>query len=410
LRRVPDVRRALAAVPITAVLLLTGACGFDTLVTDDSSGGSDRCAWMRTSTKAGNGGTIVLFDLSNSTRAANAGDQVIDAGALLADVITHAVADRESVRLATFDGTGASVVLRETLATDSGAQNPDNQADDSATATSCLTDAVHRVADGPPGQPGSDVLGAIATAKEDLAQQPGAKNIVVVTDGITNVGCADLRNLTIGKDSEVDRVAAGCAARKPELRGYTLTMLGVGHPAPGQPLPGSGSLAWLNSLWSTMCTRMHADFCHVSTAPATVRTAGARVVASGVDDPVVTFPPDTGLARGEQILHVSSEVLFTNNDWTISPTGRAMLTAALDAVGRSAKIEVDGYTEAQASVTDNQKLAQHRADAVRQALLELGAGNVKAVGFPTTAPHCPGGTDEQARRCNRRVDIKVADG
>ncbi|HEY3465611.1 MAG TPA: OmpA family protein [Amycolatopsis sp.] len=409
MKRLREARYLLAVVAAAGALAVLGSCGFDTLVTGDGSGGEDSCAWMRASQNVSKNGTLVLFDQSNSTRAGSAADQVVDEDAVLKDVLANAVDNGDSVRLGTFDGTSASVQVRQTLTTDSGAQNPDNQKEDRDSAKQCLADAVRGVAEGPPGQPGSDVLGAVEAAKGAFAQQSGKKNIVLVTDGLATVGCADLRNLAIGKDSEVDRVTAGCAAREPDLRGYTLTLLGVGHPAAGQPLPGSGSLAWLNSLWSTLCGRMRADSCRVSTAPVTTRAAGTRVVAPGAADPTVTFPPEDGLARGSEVLHVSADVLFTNNSWAISDTGRAMLKAGLGG-HLNAKIEVDGYTEAQSTAAYNQHLAQQRADAVRQALIALGAKDVTAVGFATTAPHCPGGADDQARQCNRRVDIKVADG
>lgn len=408
--RIREARHLLATVLVAGALVSLSSCGFDTLLVDGDSGGSDPCGWMRTSQNVDKDATLVLFDQSNSMRAKNPTDQVIDNAAVLKDVIAKAVKNRASVQLGTFDGTSASVQLRQVLATDSGAQNPDNQATDSSTATSCLGEAVRSVIDGPPGQPGSDVLGAVEAAKAALAGQEGEKNIVLVTDGIANVGCADLRNLAIGKDSEIDRVADSCAAREPDLHGYTLTLLGVGHPAAGQPLPGSGALGWLNSLWGTLCSRMHADVCHVSTAPTPRLAADSDVVAPDVTDPTVTFPPDSGLAQAAHVLHVSSDVLFAPNSWVISPTGLRMLVAALDGVDLSTKIEVDGYTEAQSTPDENQKLAQHRADAVWQALVDLGAKNVKAVGFATTAPHCPGGTDDQARQCNRRVDIKIGDG
>jgi OOP family OmpA-OmpF porin len=238
-----------------------------------------------------------------------------------------------------------------------------------------------------------------------LRDTRGPKKVVVATDGLSTTGCTDLTHASISDHRAIEPIRQLCDQTVPKdsLSGVAATLVGIGHPAAGQPQPSSQQLEWLGSLWATLCENTGAKPCKVSTEPVPVADSRPETAQ---DDPRITFPPPEHGVRqpdGSTRYQVDSQVLFAPNDATISADGRDTLTTIANEIAGNGTgvVTVDGYTEAQASPEANRGLAQARANEVRGFLTGSGIDVTNAVGHSETAPDCA----PSDRQCKRRVDI-----
>lgn len=110
------------------------------------------------------------------------------------------------------------------------------------------------------------------------------------------------------------------------------------------------------------------------------------------------------------VITLSGSVLFTSAKWTLSSGAQSRLSAVsavlLESPGRSLRIE--GHTDSQGSDDDNIELSQHRADAVRNYLVQQGysAALISAVGKGESSPVGENDSTE-GRANNRRVEIII---
>jgi OOP family OmpA-OmpF porin len=364
------------------------------------------CEWLSTTAAPVDAGaTVILLDRSGST----AGPGGPDYAAALTKVVTAAVDSHDVVHIGTFDGSAASVRwTAEGLTTDRGRTNPELREDDDETAKRCVREELTAASAVVASAPGSDIMGALAVGGQTVRGAGGPRKVVVATDGLATTGCAALTDVPVGDAAVTGRISALCARRAPtgaDLAGVAVTLVGVGHPADGQPLPSTLQLSWLSALWSDLCAGTGAKPCVVSTNP--VAETSRAAPADPPTDPVVSFPPpDHGVrqADGSTRYQLDSAVLFAPNESTITSGGQLAAVAADIVATGGAVVTVDGYTEAQASPQANQELAQDRADAVRAFLAGHGVPDARATGHAGTAPGC----EPRERQCQRRVDIVAA--
>lgn len=396
------------AVLIAGAMAAAPLSGCSQLISSEKPARS--CDWVSSGGPEGAGQTLLLLDRSYSTRAGIGPNYaVMLQGAVRAAVRTHDV-----VSIGTFDGSASSVRWQaERWATDRDhGKNSANQKADDDTATACLTRALERAAGTAAQLSGSDVVGALVTAGKML-RGTASRTIVIATDGLANVGCADLTHVSIGNISAIDQISGLCKERNTDqwdLSGINVELVGVGHPADRQKQPSTLQLNWMERLWLAVCRSTRAT-CVISDQP--LNTVGQTVTGPPVSDPEVSFPtPDGGIqqADGSILFRLDALPLFTPNSWDLSSAGQATLDRIAGEIMASSRVEVHGYTEAQASEVDNRTLAQHRADAVKSYLDKRQVPNVTALGHAGNAPQCPpqargAEADPQTRQCNRRVDI-----
>jgi OOP family OmpA-OmpF porin len=361
------------------------------------------CAWLSDTDPAEKAGhTVILVDRSASVEGGETPDYV----KALDDIVRAAVKTHDIVSIGTFDGSAATVRLNaEALVTDRGKENPELRRADDKTATRCLLSSLREAVGADARTPGTDVMGALTMSGRVLRDTRGPKKVVVATDGLSTTGCTDLTHASISDHRAIEPIRQLCDQTVPKdsLSGVAATLVGIGHPAAGQPQPSSQQLEWLGSLWATLCENTGAKPCKVSTEPVPVAD-GRRETTQ--DDPRITFPPPEHGVRqpdGSTRYQVDSQVLFAPNDATISADGRDTLTTIANEIAGNGTgvVTVDGYTEAQASPEANRGLAQARANEVRGFLTGSGIDVTNAVGHSETAPDCA----PSDRQCKRRVDI-----
>jgi OmpA-OmpF porin, OOP family len=418
----PRAPRVVVAVALCSVLL----AGCDQFLPTSVAPTTNACGWM-TATQANpaTGHTVILIDRSNSTRS-SAGKLGPDYTAALSDVVASVLADHDVISIGTFDGTASTVDwLAHNQVTDRGRSNPTNQAQDDRTARTCITNELKTAAAAPATSPGTDVLGAIGAGSDELAQVTGTRRLVLATDGLATVGCADLSSAGIGIVSTINDVATLCRQRGelPTIPAQVnVTFVGIGYPAATQSQPTTTQLGWLRQLWLTLCGQLHskgaaAGSCVVSPTAPPSTTGSGRPATGSVDDPPITFlAADDGVRTpGGATVYQVPDVLFDTGQAALNSTG----TSAVQTIGAKirqqsgATVAVNGYTDDRGSVPYNLDLSQARAETVRTALAANGIVVASAHGFGKEFPACtpeyqPNGTpDQQAMQCDRRVEVVV---
>lgn len=106
------------------------------------------------------------------------------------------------------------------------------------------------------------------------------------------------------------------------------------------------------------------------------------------------------------------DVLFSSGQAQLVEGGRSSLAEVVDLLQTEPdkKIRVEGHTDARGDAEANLQLSQQRADAVREALIELGVASdrVTATGMGEDFP-ISSNDDEEGRALNRRVDVILLD-
>ncbi|MFJ8685610.1 OmpA family protein [Micromonospora wenchangensis] len=407
-------RITLAAVTMAALGAGAG-CGHD----DEPQ---DPCAAAAAPAPTGVGRTAVLLDVSASTRAAGSAP---DWAAEVEAQVAAAVDRGEVVSIGTFDGSASTVVWEvRDRATAPTSKRTNNQRLERAETKSCLRRSTSRAARTPARTAGTDILGALGVAGGQTAAAGKARRTVVIaTDGLGTVGCTDLSRAPAGGAALIEAAVRDCPARTgwpTELAGNHLVMLGVGHPAEGQPVPETGQLAWLRQYWRRLCAAAQAASCEVSTAPVAVRSGGTGGGAGQPPtDPPVSFRPEGGPPLPEPegtVWPVPSAALFATDSDEVGQAGITRLGQIRKEIGtaRVTRVEVVGYTDSRGSDRHNQELSERRAAAVGAALRGLGLPTPVTRGAGETGRIClteqrPGGAwDENCLQRNRRVEIVIS--
>lgn len=403
-RTVPPLAAALGMAVMAGLL---GACG--------DSPRLDACAWMKEPVDTA-GRTVVLVDDSASVRGRTTGrDYAHSIGSLLAKV----VARKDRVSVGSFSGDAPQITW---IAKDRSADwaknndNPINREKRKQQALGCLTDLVGEAASAAPRSGGSNVLAALAAGASSLEAASDTRSLIVLTDGLSTTGCADLRAAAFRDKSEINAIARVCAARDetPSLTGVDLTLAGLGQPAADQPAPTAAQRTWLTTLWRTLCGAADraAPGTSCTVARTAIGTAGHRAPRKKpAQDPVVQYANDR-----PETYQLPGAALFDTNSATVRPQALPLLNdvAVRARTTPGSRVTVSGYVDPRGRSDNNQRLSQARANAVKKVLTGLGVARVTAHGrgLPTgcakPARTAAGRmTAEDRLQCDRRVDIDI---
>ncbi|MEW1774653.1 OmpA family protein [Streptomyces sp. NPDC086777] len=399
---------ALAPVVLLAALLV----GCDT---DDPRAG---CAWMKDQAPGPRAGaTVLLMDRSASVLGAGGPDYSGAADALL----RKRVAAGDTFSLGTFAGAPGDVdwAFRKRSADwKRSARGSGGQKSNRDHAVGCLTEDLTTAQHAVPAHGGTDVLGALATGVALLRGVEGSRRLVVLSDGLSTTGCADLRQAAFGSEEEIKAIASVCATKGefselPDLTGVDVTFVGLGQSAEDQPSANQGQRAWLARLWRTLCERAGGTAASCTAVDTPVGPAPTPHATGPVPaDP--TVPYRDGRSRTYPL---PGAALFDTGSAELRPTAtapladiavRARTTPGLD------RVEVDGYVDPRGGSGNDRSLSQSRANAVAEVLAEHGVprARVHALG-QGVSPGCPASrsTDDMSAKerlqCDRRVDIRV---
>lgn len=362
--------------------------------------------------------TVVLVDITGSGWP-KAGQQVSlpdDPTAVAVSTLlkTFDTAGTRLVSFGTFDGSSATVDWK--LA---GAALPTPTGDSAETAAerqsaqNCLTSTVNSAITATPQAPGTDVMAALAAAGQQLQGVPASarKNVVLITDGLSNTGCLNLSNV-ISKGQSASTVLNSCPERATLalLHGVGLQLDGIGYQATQPPLD-TAQQAWVQRYWTDMCTALQVA------SPMSCEAASGRDIkrvsdGSRLSDPAIKFPTVSGQTT---VVPVPSDLLFAFDSATLIASGQAylaLLAGQVKAAGRGIT-KVIGHTDATGGASYNLGLSQRRAAAVSAYLAAHGFAKVTAVGVGEADPACtpqytPAGAPiPSCMAQNRRVQIML---
>ncbi|UKY47693.1 OmpA family protein [Streptomyces inhibens] len=405
-RGAPTLAGVLAVVLIAG---LTTACGDPPRL--------DACAWMKQSADAP-GRTVVLVDVSASVRGTAAGGRDYAHG--VGRLLEAAVERKDTVSVGSFSGDSAQITW---AAKDRSAdwikdnKNSINQKKRKQQAIGCLTGFVGKAESAVPKSSGSNVLAALTAGVSSLDGASGRRSLVVLTDGLSTTGCADLRSAAFRDNSEINAIARVCAARdeRPALSGVHLTLAGLGQPAADQPAPTPSQRTWLSRLWRKLCDAGKAAASDTScgiapTAIGTTRHGAPR--HKPPQDPVVHYANDR-----PETYELPGAALFDTNSSAVRATALPLLNdvAVSARTTPGSRVSVFGYVDPRGRPDNNQQLSQARADAVKKVLIGLGVTRVNAYGrglpegCSTKPSHAAKGrmSAEDRLQCDRRVDIEI---
>jgi len=303
-----------------------------------------------------------------------------------------------------------------TVGAPGGSSDPTRDGSDASDFQACLATALRTAFAAEPGSPGTDPLRALADLSARLPDAGKPQRIILMTDGLSNVGCADLRAAQVGDPVAFQRIVDSCGAEIPRLRGVDVTLVGVGAPTAGWPDITTPNRTWLVTLWQKLCEATGAH-CQVSSETAAAPTGATPTTPQSsarrtVDDPLVALPA-ISVRRGDPtVITVPEPLLFAFGSAELTTRATQSIdeiVAQLSALGHS-RVEVQGHTDSQGPPDLNQKLSEQRAERVRAALAGRGVRDLTAVGFGDRQPRCRVSIVNRAPNpidmaCNRRVEI-----
>ncbi len=381
-----------------------------------AQGSPGACSWSRPPASAVPDAEVVtVVDRSRSTPPG--------LGRALAGELEKAVGEGAVVSLGGFDGGVRTSWVLSRVQTAGDDVNDMRRELHRKRVIECLRQSVDGVAATPPAIQGSNPLAALSQAGKRLDPSVPHRTIVLATDGLANLGCADLRRLrdAIGDRGQLDPIVEGCrrSGELPRLAGVEVELVGIGLQGPGQPEPGStAQLAWLEELWQRLCDATGATCSRSNETP----PAGSPPrPARGARDPVVSFPQlevATGPDGAKTITLAGSMLFFATDSAELSAGAAAVIRRAAEVIRDvpAALVTVAGYTDARGTEAHNQDLSKRRAARVGAALLAEGVHGVTAVGYGEARPRCvpqyhpDHSPDLGAMACNRRVVITARPG
>lgn len=153
-----------------------------------------------------------------------------------------------------------------------------------------------------------------------------------------------------------------------------------------------------------------------TTPPPTVASTPSTNVNPVPIGPSIVAPTAAG-GRGDPALRDPRSLLsqrsiyFDYDAFVVAPDYRAMIEAHAKylVANRNARMRIEGHTDERGSREYNLALGQRRADAVRRALVIMGANEsqIETVSFGEEKPRAIGSSEESWRE-NRRADIVYA--
>ncbi len=205
------------------------------------------------------------------------------------------------------------------------------------------------------------------------------------------------------KSAEADRERAradmrAAEARRAQARAYA---------AEGRAASAEGRAA--NAEGRAMTAEQRAAAANADAAAAQANAADAQAQAAMLQQQLMDLrarPTDRGA------LVTLGDVLFEFNRADIKTTGRGELQKLADFLKKhpDRQVLIEGHTDDIGSVAYNENLSRRRAEAVANALAELGVPSprVTAVGYGKSYPVAANTTDTN-RALNRRVEVYISD-
>ena len=255
-----------------------------------------------------------------------------------------------------------------------------------------------------PTRPGSDILGAV-----DAAIRRAPNQIIVMSDGLDNVGPLDLNKIGYGNDPGSVVASLNAMDAIDHVTGSPPVLwadLGVS----AKPLPGTVRSS-LKLLWAAILRNAAASakFApdetqagpHRSGAPADVVQLPAVSTASSGCVTTVTVPTDLLFRPGDAHLQAATGLLDSVRNQMLSHPHSTAL--------------IGGHTAAYGSAAYQKDLSVARAQAVAQALETDGIpeDRLRVAGYGSTRPtvnEFPGGRHDLAAAArNRRVTITITE-
>lgn len=352
------------------------------------------CGWENAApAQSGASATVVLVD-DTASFLGKKGQQVSlhagDPARLAADALLRKFesSGTQLVSFGTFDGSSATVNWMLSHVALPAATGGDAEVEgERADAQSCLTGLVKSaLANTTPQAPGTDVMAALAAAGQQLRGTPAAADrVVLVTDGLSNVGCLNLNNV-ISQGESVSAVLGSCPERADLalLHGVSAQLDGVGYRA-GPPL-SSAEQAWVENYWMGVCTALG-----VASAGSCVAVPGSTVtLGSAVSrpaDPAIVFP---SVPHHAGSVLVPADLLFAFDSDQLSAAGQAYLGILAQELKtqRRSITRVVGHTDAVGTAQYNLGLSRRRAQAVAAYLAEQGFRDITTDGVGESNPAC----------------------
>ncbi|MEV1238474.1 OmpA family protein [Nonomuraea sp. NPDC050022] len=373
---------------------------------------SNGCSWITTPADGDTGEVtskqIALVDLSGSfwPEQGKSVSQPVDP---VGEITEQLAADYTEngirlVSLAGFDGSSTTIVQRLNdvkLPVPTGS-NPEHGR---RAVRDCLKKEVEALLAERPQVPGSDPMAALASAGSQRGDTPANRtHVLVVTDGLGNTGCLDLRKVTAGRSNAADLVAS-CKNKKDlaKLKGLKIKIKGIGLQV-GQPPLKTSEHAWLNSFWEEVCAHLGTE-CALEQAQSAKR--GSTVQRP--DDPVIKFP---NFDCNPCVL--PEKFLFAFGSDELTPSASGYLDILIERLGTRKVVSVVGHTDSIGGDAYNRDLSKRRAEAVKARLGDVAAG-ARVDGAGSSQPKCTheyndGKPDKSCMAQNRRVEITLGSG
>jgi outer membrane protein OmpA-like peptidoglycan-associated protein len=178
-----------------------------------------------------------------------------------------------------------------------------------------------------------------------------------------------------------------------------VAVLGAFGAAGSAAMPGASSLPSLPSLSPLASSPSSPSSPSLPTTPAPAASTSAPTPSPAVAACDAAFAGLLAHARIE----------FASGDSAIDARSARLLDRLAEAAGGCpGKVRIEGHTDSVGDATDNQRLSEARAAAVREALLRRGlpAERLQAVGHGDTQPLADN-AGAAGRAANRRIDFKA---
>lgn len=237
--------------------------------------------------------------------------------------------------------------------------------------------------------PQANVLGAIATAADEL-HPAGGGNLVVLDSGLQTTAPLDFTTGLLADDPQTIASYLKNANELPDLQGIDVEFSGLGFTAAPQQALGIAGQNKVIQIWQAIASAAGAACVTVdTTAP------GSHAELPGLPDVSVVIPPKpVAVPRPCSVtdLNDANNVGFNFDSTTFrNPSGARATLKKLAGVINSAgeSVALTGATSSEGSDQYNQQLSLERANAVKNVLVQLGvpASRITTVG---DGSHLPG--------------------